>query len=76
MVEGIKEISMLVFNFGDRYYSVGPLQGDGIEKWTFSMDRYDASRAEIGNMFKTREEALAFKEVLITINNYKDSVDG
>ncbi len=55
---------------GDTYYSVGPLQHSGIEEWTFTNDKYDRSRLEIGNIFETIEEAEAFKQHLI---NFKEN---
>lgn len=45
------------FSIGDTYYSAGPLQSGRIEQWTFSGDRYDQNRAEVGNMFVTSEGA-------------------
>jgi len=53
------------YELGKEYYSVGPLQKDGIEKWRFSNDKYDLSRLEIGNLFETEEEAINFKRKLI-----------
>ena len=53
------------YEIGKTYYCVGPLQKNGIEKWRFSNDKYDLSRLEIGNLFETEEEAIAFKQQLI-----------
>ena len=59
------------YEIGKVYYSVGPLQLGGIEKWTFSNDRYDKSRLEIGNIFETLEEAQELKKILINMKESK-----
>ena len=61
-----------MYNIADTYYSVGPLQRGGIEEWVFTNDKYDKSRLEIGNVFKTREEAEAFKQTLINIKEKRE----
>ncbi len=58
----------MAIEYGETYYSVGPLQINGIEKWHFTADKYDRSRLEIGNVFKTEEEALKFKTFLMERN--------
>ena len=40
------------------YYSIGSLQSlDGIEKWTWTNDKYDLVRLNIGIVFGTYDEA-------------------
>ena len=62
---------MIKIEIGEIYFSVGPLQVSGIEMWKYSNDRFDISREEIGNMFKTKEEAEDFKKMLIHLKNNK-----
>jgi len=55
-------------SIGDTYYAVGPLQSpDGIEEWNYSGDKYDALRAEIGNMFPDKDTVLKYKFLLLQI---------
>jgi len=57
----------LTTQLGEIYYSVGPLQHSGIERWEWTNDRYDKSRLELGNVFKTIEEAEAFKQQIMDL---------
>ncbi len=50
-------LNKFIPNKFDTYYSVGPLQENGIEKWKYTGDRYDDSREALGNMFSTEKEA-------------------
>ena len=50
---------------GDTYYSIGALQNvNGVEKWTYTGDRYDIIRQSLGIMFKTKEEALNLLDLI------------
>lgn len=50
--------------FGQRYYSVGPLQTDIIEKWNYSGDIFDKKRIEMKNVFPTKKKAQEYLEYL------------
>ena len=49
---------------GETYFSVGPLQHSGIEFWEWTNDRYDRSRALIGNVFQTKDKAIEASVVI------------
>jgi len=49
---------------GETYFSVGPLQHSGIEQWEWTNDRYDRSRALIGNVFDTKDKATEASAVI------------
>lgn len=56
-------------NFGQTYYSVGPLDGP-IEEWTFTNDRFDMARLRLGNFFLNKSSSEMFMKYMLEY--YKD----
>jgi len=61
-------------NFGQRYYSIGVLQDNLIERWMFTNDRYDIDRLTLGNFFFTVGEAIEYRNYLLAYYNTKKEI--
>jgi len=59
------------YELGKKYFSVGALSKtkDCIEEWKFSNDSYDKMRMELGIVFETREEAVVFRDKIISLKD-------
>jgi len=54
---------------GQIYYSIGALQSaDGVERWTWTGDRYDLIRERMGIVYETRSEVVRVIQILKEYN--------